>query len=78
MPVMLKYICSILLVFHTLLVTGQLFLEPQTNTFNSSFKLSAEQITKANFTSAFANNIEVAVNYERSNWAFGSIAEDSF
>lgn len=78
MPVMLKYICSTLFIFHSLLVTGQLFLEPQTNTFNSSFKLSAEQITKANLSSDFANNIEVAVNYERSNWAFGSVAEDSF
>ncbi|KAJ0125475.1 secretory lipase [Diaporthe amygdali] len=75
---MLKYVCGTLLVFHTLLVTGQRFLEPQTNTFNSSFKLSAEQITKANLSSELANNIEVALNYERSNWAFGSIAEDSF
>lgn len=75
---MLIYICTTLLMFHTSLVTGQVLIEPQTNTFNSSFKLSAEQITKANLSSDFANNIEVALNYERSNWAFGSIAEDSF
>lgn len=78
MPIMLKNIYGTLLVFNALSVTGQLFLEPQTNTFNSSFKLSAEQITRANLSSAFANNIEVALNYERSNWAFGSITEDSF
>lgn len=78
MHIMLKYICSTLLVFHNLLVTGQIFLDPQTNTFNSSFKLSAGQITNANLSPDFANNIEVALNYERSNWAFGSIAEDSF
>lgn len=78
MPAMLKSIFGTISVFHTLSVTGQVFLEPQTNTFNSSFKLSAEQITKANLSSDFANNIEVALNYERSNWAFGSITEDSF
>lgn len=60
------------------LVTAQLFLEPQTNTFNSSFRLSEEQIAKANLSSALANNIEVAINYERSNWAFNSVAEDPF
>lgn len=78
MCVTLRFTCSTLLMLHTLLVAGQRLLEPQTNTFNSSFKLSAEQITKANLSSDFANNIEVALNYERSNWAFGSIAEDTF
>lgn len=68
----------LLLLLHTYLVTGQVFLKPQTNTFNSSFKLSEGQITRANLSSAFANNVEVAVNYERSNWAFGSVAEDLF
>lgn len=75
---MLKHICSPLFLLHTLLVTGQVFIEPQTSTFNSSFKLSAEQIARANLSSDFANNVEVALNYERSNWAFGSITEDSF
>lgn len=78
MSTMVKHICATFLLFHMSLVVGQVFLEPQANTFNSSFKLSAAQIEKANLSSAFANNIEVALNYERSNWAFGSIVEESF
>jgi hypothetical protein len=31
---MVKHICTTLLLIHTLSVTGQAFLEPQTNTLN--------------------------------------------
>lgn len=51
---------------------------PQSNTFNSNFTLSAEQIQQANLSQTLQNNVEVAVNFERSNWATGSIQSDPF
>lgn len=47
-------------------------------TFNSSYHLSASQIASANLTDLEVNNIEVSLNFERSNWANGSVEEDSF
>lgn len=51
---------------------------PQSNTFKSNFSLNAEQIQLANLSQEFKNNVEVAVNYERSNWATGSVSSDPF
>lgn len=51
---------------------------PQSNTFNSTFTLSAEQIQQANLSRTFKNNVEVAVNFERTNWAAGSVSLDPF
>jgi pimeloyl-ACP methyl ester carboxylesterase len=50
----------------------------QNNTFNSNFTLSASQIASANLSTTLASNIEVALNFERTNWATGSIASDPF
>ncbi|KAK5130021.1 hypothetical protein LTR08_002537 [Meristemomyces frigidus] len=51
---------------------------PQSNTWNSSFALSASQIGDAGIDNVTANNINVAVNFERTNWATGSVNNDSF
>lgn len=53
-------------------------LAPQTNTFNSTFHLTPSQISSANLTATLANNIEVALNFERSNWASGSVSSLPF
>ena len=53
-------------------------LKPQTDTFNSTFKLSAAQIASLNLSAAAANDINIAAQFERSNWATGSVLADSF
>ena len=47
-------------------------------TFNSSATLSLSQIQKAGLSSRIANNVAVALNFERSNWVNGSVAQDAF
>lgn len=51
---------------------------PQNDTFASSFRLTHQQQSDAGLDSTLANNIEVALNFERSNWAHGSVESDSF
>ena len=51
---------------------------PQINTFNSTYHLTPSQISSANLTATLANNIEVALNFERSNWASGSVSSLPF
>lgn len=51
---------------------------PQVNTFNSNFTLSAEQVQQASLSQEIKNNVEVAINFERSNWANGSVSTDPF
>lgn len=53
-------------------------LQSQNLTYNSSFTLSQEQIQAANLTDAEAHNFEVALNFERSNYAGGSVKDDPF
>ena len=60
------------------LASAQTPLKPQSNTFNSSYKLTPEQISLANLTQGDADNIAVAINFERSNWATGSVHKDAF
>lgn len=50
-------------------------LQSQTDTFNSTFRLTAAQIAAANLTNETAHNVEVALNYERSSNA-GSLTQD--
>jgi pimeloyl-ACP methyl ester carboxylesterase len=51
---------------------------PQCNDFNSSVKITASQQQAAGIDQATADNVAVAVNYERSNWAGGSVNDDDF
>src|SRR3569833_85856 len=53
-------------------------LQPQSNTFNSSFKLNSRQIEAANLSAELTNNVEVSLNYERTNWAGGSVSTYPF
>lgn len=53
-------------------------LQPQNNTFNSSFTLTDEQISRANLSAAVAHNVNIATRFERSNWATGPVLSDPF
>lgn len=57
---------------------AQKLLSPQTNTFASAASLTQDQLLKAGINETVANNIEVALNFERSNWANGSVDADPF
>ncbi|KAK5165965.1 uncharacterized protein LTR77_008889 [Saxophila tyrrhenica] len=50
----------------------------QSNTFNSSFSLSPSQISSANLDKTTVNNVNIAIHFEQSNWATGSIHDDPF
>ncbi|KAF3064822.1 putative secretory protein [Daldinia childiae] len=50
----------------------------QSTGFNSSFALSSSQIESANLSSTAATNINIAINFDRSQLANGGPAEDSF
>lgn len=50
----------------------------QNNTFNSSYALSQSQIGAVNISEVTVNNVQVALNFERSNWATGSVGADPF
>jgi pimeloyl-ACP methyl ester carboxylesterase len=51
---------------------------PQNNTWNSSFSLSSSQISSANLDEVTVNNVNVAIRFEQSNWATGSVLTDPF
>lgn len=53
-------------------------LVPQTDTFNSNYTLTASQSRDAGLNALLANNAAVALNFERSNWAIGSVSADPF
>ncbi|KFA63653.1 hypothetical protein S40285_03183 [Stachybotrys chlorohalonatus IBT 40285] len=53
-------------------------LEPQINTWNSTFELTAEHIAAAGLTPGLAQSINVAVRFEQTNWATGSVLADPF
>ena len=59
-------------------VMAQLVASPQNNTWNSTFALSEEQITSANFSIDAAEGLNVAIRFERTNWAGGSASDDPF
>lgn len=61
------------------LVAAQLpLLQPQNNTFNSSFTLTDDQIASANLSAAVAHNVNIVTRFEQSNWATGSVRSDPF
>jgi hypothetical protein len=59
-------------------VSAQSSFQTQCNNFNYSFTLSTSQIQEAGITSATTQNINVGIQYERSNWAHGPVDEDAF
>ncbi len=48
------------------------------NNFNSSAAITPAQASAAGIDSTTADNIAIALNFERSNYAFGSVDEDPF
>ena len=53
-------------------------LKPQSNNFNSFYHLSPQQRAAAGIDDVLANNVEIALNFERSNWADGPVTELPF
>lgn len=70
------FLCALSLL--TLSHAQQIPLQPQTDTWNSSFTFLPSQLTGANLPDFQVGDIEVALNFERSNWATGSVATDDF
>lgn len=54
------------------------YIYSQKFTFNSTFSLTSEQRVASNLTVVQAHNYEVALNFERSNYAGGSVHNDPF
>lgn len=50
----------------------------QNNTWSSSFQFRPSQLTGANLSDVQVSDIEVALNFERTNWATGSVLQDDF
>ena len=51
-------------------------IKPQNNTFNSSFSLTPSQISNANLDDSAVHNVNIAVRFEQTNWATGSVRDD--
>lgn len=56
----------------------QVPLQPQSDTWNSTYKTPADILAGTNISDVQAANIDVAINFERSNWATGSVTQDEF
>lgn len=79
-PTVVSLVCSTVMV-SAQAQQGSILLpayQPQTDTFNSDFALSKEQIASLNLSDVAANNINVATRFEQTNWATGSVLQDSF
>ncbi|RMZ87141.1 hypothetical protein DV736_g5638, partial [Chaetothyriales sp. CBS 134916] len=63
-------------VFHLTLAVAQL--NPQTDTWNSTYKLTTAQINAANISSLTASLVDLAADFEQTNWATGSVLQDPF
>lgn len=57
---------------------GCQLLIPQSDTWNSTFTLSQQQIDAAGLSSTKVHNVNVAIQFERTNWAGGSVYADPF
>lgn len=53
-------------------------LMPQSDIWNSTYEVTQDRARGANLTDAELHDISVALNFERSNWATGSVADDEF
>ncbi|GAB7358744.1 hypothetical protein MBLNU230_g3973t1 [Neophaeotheca triangularis] len=58
--------------------TAQNLLQSQNSTWNSSLTLTDAQIRSANLSAATVQNVETAINYERTNQPGGPIENDHF
>ena len=53
-------------------------IQPQCDTFNSQASISSDQRADAHLESVTASDLAVALNFERSNWANGSVGVEDF
>jgi pimeloyl-ACP methyl ester carboxylesterase len=68
----------VLVAFFAFGVLAQEPIYTQNNTWNSSYTLSADLAQAANLSEILLHNFEVAWNFERTNGAGGSVADDPF
>lgn len=54
------------------------FIEPQLDTWNSSYTLPPSLASEAGIDNITAHNLEIGLRFERSNWAAGSVHDDDF
>lgn len=59
-------------------IAQQEAISSQSNTFNSNFSLSPSQISSAHLDKTTVNNVNIAIRFEQSNWAAGSVKIDPF
>lgn len=59
-------------------VLAQQLFTSQTDTFNSSANISTAAASAAGISELVTHNAQIALNFERSNWATGSVADDPF
>ncbi|MCJ1272069.1 hypothetical protein MMC22_011976 [Lobaria immixta] len=59
-------------------IRAQSVLTPQCDTFNSTATITDSQREQAGINSSVADNIAVALNFERFNWANGSVSDDEY
>lgn len=59
-------------------IRAQSVLTPQYDSFNSTAIITESQREQADINSSIADNVAVALNFERSNWANGSVSDDEF
>ena len=71
----MRYFANGIAVLSLLSQPTNALLNSQNTTFNSTFRLTTQQIAAANLSDATAHNVQVALNYERSNNA-GSLTQD--
>ena len=71
-------VATVALLFFADLATAQQQLKPQNDTFASTVSFTHQQLLQAGINSTVASNLEVALNFERSNWATGLTDTDPF
>jgi pimeloyl-ACP methyl ester carboxylesterase len=69
---------GILSILSILSTTSAQALTAQCNDFGSNFQFSPDKVAAIGIPEKLAEAISVALNFERSNWAYGAVATDSF
>lgn len=74
----LHHIAALSVFVYGSLIHAQEVVDTQNVSFASSASLTQQQMKQAGINDTVANNIEVALNFERSNWANVSVDDDPF
>ena len=76
-PALASILVLIYITNHQVLAQYQA-LSPQTDTFGSSATITSDQQESAGINATVANNAAIALNFERSNFANGTVASEDF